>query len=236
MNSVRTELDNLWALEETKARQRSERSIKDGDRNTRYFQMVANQRRKTTIHAMEGPDGVSHDTQGILNIATNYYRELFGAETRLDINISESFFSEGDKVTVGENILLEAPFSEEEVKKAIFESYGFSFMFYQNFWGLIKNDLMKLFSAFHEGSLDIFRINFALITLVPKEEGACSMKKFRPISLLNCSYKIFTKVLTNRINLVADRLVCSNQTAFINGRYILESVVMAHEIIQCSSE
>jgi hypothetical protein len=30
---------------------------------------------------------------------------------------------------------------------------------------------------------------------------------------------------------VADRLIASNQTAFIKGRYILESVVIAHEVI-----
>jgi hypothetical protein len=57
------------------------------------------------------------------------------------------------------------------------------------------------------------------------------MSKFRPISLLNCSYKIFTKVLTNRIGVIADRLIASNQTSFIKGRYILESVVSAHEIL-----
>jgi hypothetical protein len=48
---------------------------------------------------------------------------------------------------------------------------------------------------------------------------------------LNCSYKIFTKVLTNRMGLVADRLIGSNQTAFVKGRYILESVVTTHEVI-----
>jgi hypothetical protein len=57
------------------------------------------------------------------------------------------------------------------------------------------------------------------------------MSKFRPISLLNCSYKIFMKVLTNRIGVIADRLIASNQTSFIKGRYILESVVSAHEIL-----
>jgi hypothetical protein len=30
---------------------------------------------------------------------------------------------------------------------------------------------------------------------------------------------------------VANRLIASNQTAFIKGRYILESVVAAHEIV-----
>jgi retron-type reverse transcriptase len=38
-------------------------------------------------------------------------------------------------------------------------------------------------------------------------------------------------VLANRINLVAGRLISNNQSAFIKGRYILESVVTAHEVI-----
>jgi hypothetical protein len=57
------------------------------------------------------------------------------------------------------------------------------------------------------------------------------MNKFRPINLLNCSYKIFTKVLTNRIRGIANRLVASNQTTFIKGRYIVESVITAYEIL-----
>jgi SAM-dependent MidA family methyltransferase len=38
-------------------------------------------------------------------------------------------------------------------------------------------------------------------------------------------------MLNNRLVVVADRLIASNHTAFIKGRYILESVVAAHEII-----
>lgn len=56
------------------------------------------------------------------------------------------------------------------------------------------------------------------------------MKKFRPISLLDCSFRIFTKVLTNRINALLQRLIAYNQFAFLKGRDILESVVTAHEV------
>jgi hypothetical protein len=79
--------------------------------------------------------------------------------------------------------------------------------------------------------LNLDRLNFAMITLLPKEPDAKTLKKFRPISLLNCSFKIFGKLLNNRLIKVANRLIASNQTAFIKGRYILESVVAAHEII-----
>jgi hypothetical protein len=70
-----------------------------------------------------------------------------------------------------------------------------------------------------------------MITLIPKENDGKSMKKFRPISLLNCSFKIFTKVLRNRLARVIDRLISYHQSAFIRGRFILESVVTAHEVI-----
>jgi len=70
-----------------------------------------------------------------------------------------------------------------------------------------------------------------MITLVPKEPEAKNLKKFRPISLINCSFKLFSKLLNDRLIDVADRLISSNQTAYIKGRYILESVVAAHELI-----
>jgi hypothetical protein len=134
---------------------------------------------------------------------------------------------------------LESPFSKEEVKDAVFCSYaegapvpdGFPFLFYQTFWNIVKDDLVNLVRLFEKGELNLERLNFAMITLIPIEPEAKNLKKFRPISLLNCSFKIFGKLLNNRLIAVADRLIASNQTAFIKGRYILESVVAAHEII-----
>jgi hypothetical protein len=74
-----------------------------------------------------------------------------------------------------------------------------------------------MFANLYEGKLDIYRLNIALLTIIPKEKDARTMNKFRPISLLNCSYKIFTKVLTNRIGKVAHMLIASNQITFIKG-------------------
>jgi len=37
--------------------------------------------------------------------------------------------------------------------------------------------------------------------------------------------------MNNRLIKIIDRLISSNQYAFLKGRYILESVVAAHEII-----
>ena len=79
---------------------------------------------------------------------------------------------------------------------------------------------MALFRDWFANKLDIYRLNFAMITLIPKEDDARVMKKFRPISLLNCGFKIFTNVLTNRLGRIVSRLISNCQSAFIRGRYI----------------
>lgn len=65
--------------------------------------------------------------------------------------------------------------------------------------------------------LDIFRPNFAMVTLIPKENDARTTRKFRPIILLSCCFKFFTKVLTNRLALIIGRLIYEHQYAFIRG-------------------
>jgi hypothetical protein len=47
MRDITKELDHIWSVEEIKAKQRSrDRNISEGDRNTTYFQALANQRKR----------------------------------------------------------------------------------------------------------------------------------------------------------------------------------------------
>jgi hypothetical protein len=62
------------------------------------------------------------------------------------------------------------------------------------------------------------------------KEANC-IKQYRPICLLNVDFKCFTKVITNRLVPVAQRVVGENQTDFIKGKNILEGVVVLHEVI-----
>lgn len=73
---------------------------------------------------------------------------------------------------------LEFPFTELELQKAIFGSDasgapgpdGFSFLFYQHFWELVKGDLMVVLSHFYHNSLNVSKINHAMVCLIPKEK------------------------------------------------------------------
>jgi hypothetical protein len=99
------------------------------------------------------------------------------------------------------------------------------------FWNVVKDDLLALFDAFHKGELPLFSLNFGYIILVPKSKDAMSIQHYRPICLLNVSFKIFTKVLTNRVSRVASKVIGPSQTAFIPDRNIMEGVVVLHETI-----
>jgi hypothetical protein len=54
---------------------------------------------------------------------------------------------------------------------------GLPFLFYQKYWECLKHDIFKLFRDFQGGSLKLFRLNFAMLTLIPKVENACEIKK-----------------------------------------------------------
>lgn len=241
LKEITRDLVAIWRMEEMKARQKSrDRNIKEGDKNTTYFQAVANQRnRKKRIVGLEGPDGWIEGNDNLLSHAVDFYKNLFGQEEDSGISLGENFWEESEKVSNEERDFLEADFTELEVKEAIFSSYAegppgpdsFSFLFYQTFWDTIKKDFMQLVNSFSSGSLNLDILNYAMISLIPKEPKAKTLKKFSPISLINCSFKVFAKLLNNRLVRVADRLIAPNQTTFLKGRYILESVVAAHEII-----
>jgi hypothetical protein len=118
---------------------------------------------------------------------------------------------------------LTRPFDLEEIKRVVFDLKhnkaagldGFPAEFYQCFWDVIKEDLKEMFDRFHEGNLDIERLHHGVITLVPKEPDALTIQKFRPICLLNVSYKILTKLLADRLGLVIHKIIADTQTAFI---------------------
>ena len=135
--------------------------------------------------------------------------------------------------------ILVAPFSEKKVFDAIAQMKnnkapgpdGFSVEFYKKCWHIIKGDLLPMFHDLFSGQLHLFHLNFGTITLLPKKTDAVRIERFRPICLLNVSFKIFTKVGTNRLTQIAHSVVQQSQTAFMPDRNILEGVVVLHETL-----
>jgi hypothetical protein len=70
--------------------------------------------------------------------------------------------------------------------------------FYQIFWNVVKVDLMALFDNFRR----VIYLSFAKIwhhRPSSQKENVIQIQQYRPICLLNVSFKIITKVGTNRL-------------------------------------
>ena len=63
--------------------------------------------------------------------------------------------------------------------------------------------------------------------LLPKKGDLTSLKNWRPIALINCDAKVFTRLLNSRILTVANKLITGYQTGFIPGRFIADNGLTA---------
>jgi hypothetical protein len=90
---------------------------------------------------------------------------------------------------------------------------------------------MELFQKFHNGNLPLYSLNFGTIILLPKSREATHIQQYTPICLLSVNFKIFTKVVTNRISQIAQKVISPSQTSFLPGRNIMKGVIVLHETI-----
>ena len=102
---------------------------------------------------------------------------------------------------------------------------GLSKEFYIRFFDEIHNYLLESLNySFIHGQLSHSQRQ-AMITLIEKKgKDKRFLKNWRPISLINVDAKIASKCLAFRIRNVLSSLIHSDQTAYVKGRYIGESV------------
>ena len=114
---------------------------------------------------------------------------------------------------------------------------GLPVEFYKVFWKGVDQLLVNSLNyAYASGKLSVTQRR-GVIKLIPKKDTELYyVKNWRPISLLNCDYKIAAKVIANRIKQVLPNLISNDQTGFIKDRFIGENIGLVDSIINYASE
>jgi hypothetical protein len=101
---------------------------------------------------------------------------------------------------------------------------GFNGLFIKKCWPMIKEDFYRLCRDFFDCNVNLESINSSFITLVPKINNLETINDFRPISLLNCSIILLTKILADRLQQVILQLLHENQYGFIRNKTIQDCI------------
>ena len=169
-------------------------------------------------------------SKDILTEARSFYKSLYSFRNVQDGVELNSIFAKASKPILSDSIRdsIEGPLSFDELLLALKKSKsgkspgsdGFSFEFYKHFsselaWYLLRS----LNYAYFSGKLSVTQ-KYGIITLLPKgDKPRQYLKNWRPISLLNTSYKIASACIAERLKGCLPRIIHERQKGFMAGRF-----------------
>ncbi len=137
------------------------------------------------------------------------------------------------KLTMDERTILDRPltFSEldNSMKKAKINSFpgidGISNRFIQENWELFRVPLFKYAIKCYEKGVLTDNFRSAKIRLIPKKGDCSKIKNWRPISLLNCFYKIISRAIAERLKSVINKITRMGQKGYNSEKYCQEVLI-----------
>ncbi|XP_049368153.1 uncharacterized protein LOC125833035, partial [Solanum verrucosum] len=212
--------------------------FKDGDANTKYFHaFMRGRRRRLFLHKICTENGVwIHGEEQIAQASCDYYPQMFtGQYERIDESILQLIPS---VVTHEHNKRMQVMPNIEELRQVVFAMNpssaagpdGIGGKFYQVCWNIIKEDILAAIQSFFCGNIMPKFMSHACLVLIPTTEQPTKFTDLRPIILRNFTNKIISKFLSMRLATILPLLLSDNQSGFVRGRSITESIMLAPEI------
>jgi hypothetical protein len=144
------------------------------------------------------------------------------------MELSNRLGDEHVKLTDEEKNLMDREFTiielEESLRKSNMNSAagwdGVSYLLIQKFWYLLGELLTKgVNQCIREGEMSL-NFRTGVIKLIPKKGDATKVEDWRPITLLSCSYKVFSGAVAARLEKVLPRLIGRGQKGFMKKQHI----------------
>ena len=141
-----------------------------------------------------------------------------------------------NKLNDDDKKLLDRDITAEEIMKVKSDKSpgedGIISEFYVIFWNIIQEEFCTLLQEiFNDKTLSDSQYK-GVLTLLFKGGERENIRNWRPLTLLNCDYKIIAKILAERLKIVLPKLIHPDQKGFVKGRHITEANRMIQDIIK----
>lgn len=229
-------------MEGVKIRSRA-RWINEGEKITKYFCNLENRNfTSKCMNSLIKENGtIIKEQSEILNETMTVYKKLYTKKEETEIDL-DTLFRNFDipKLNTSEKLKLEGPITYQEMLHCLKKSSnntspgfdGYTYEFFKLFWKDLGYFLLRAINASFIKEELPDSLKRGVITCLPKgNKDKLLLKNWRPISLLNTSYKLASSCIAERLKTVLPNIINEDQTGFISGRYIGENVRLLYDII-----
>ena len=168
----------------------------------------------------------------------NYYKTLFSSTLQ---NVSQDVLACVPTIIDDEmNNVLCRELGENEVAATLQQMAplkvpgpdGMPPLFDQHSWGTVGNDVTSSILVWLNSSILPTPLNHTFITHIPKTSNPEHAHQFCPISLCHVLYKIYSKVLANRLKKLLPSIITEYQS-LTKDRLISNNILVAFETLHC---
>lgn len=245
VQSIKRELKDISQIQANRAIFRAKaRWAMDGEKPSSYFLGLEKRRSKDmSITTLKDESGrLLTSNQDILRREQEYFKKIY-EEDQADLEpVNDLPLSLEDFPSISDlsKLLVSRPFSTEEFHSALKAlnkgkspgSDGITQEFYSAFWNSLQNPFFdSILFSIENGSLTQSQ-KMGIIQLIPKKGlDRLDITNWRPITLLNVDFKIFSKAIASRIQSCITQVISPDQTGFIRGRFIGTNLINIRSIM-----
>lgn len=216
-----------------------------GEKNNKFFlNLIKRNQEKSTIRTLKHNNDLADNDSSIIEMLKDFYANLYSSKGNIDCNEWINTLKNLDlipQLNEDEKNMLRSPITIEEIGIALSTftpnkspgNDGLAAEFYQFYWEDIKD---MLFDSYQESIIKKEMSTSqkqSFIKLIDKKgKDKLLVKNWRPLNIINFDIKLWAKTLVLRMIPLLNKLIKSDQTAYIRGRFIGEGTKVIEGIIE----
>ena len=242
LESLKIKLENIRKekLEGIATRSKA-RWISEGEKPTRYFCNLENRNfMDKSLLVLEKDNGeIITNQKEILAEVHKFYSNLYSSNDVEDIDLKQDL-PNVPILTDEDRLITEGPITYEEAVKALRNMKnnkspgpdGFTVEFFKFFFSDIGIFYVRSINEGFVAELLSITQRQGYIVCIPKEgKSKRFVQNWRPISLLNITYKIASSCIACRLKKILPKIIHENQKGFLKGRNIGEHIRMLYDTL-----